>query len=200
MAELPTIEQLEAEVEAKWERDRVEARGREARREQMRLEAIRDEAAARKRGEENFRKEREAEKELAAKAHAELYGGQLAAALDPGQSYDLIYINSQPWLTGWMAFTSTEAATAAKARLQYSVLYVSPENGARGISGVKLGTRVPAGTLIAVDPSVEELDRLVSEVKAQKDEKQKHTDEVRQREREQAEAERNRKHFGAPVT
>ena len=197
---LPSIEELEAEVEAAWERDRHAALQKAARQRLRQLESQRMDREFAKRQAERQKEARERDYALASQAHEKLYGRILAAAIDPARAYSLVFLNSPP-VVGFCIFSDAARVAEVREQLRFgSSLYVDPERAATSVSGVGLGQFVKRGELLAINPTDEQLRDLETAARAEGDARRQAEANRTAAANAEAEAEHLKRRYGAKVS
>jgi hypothetical protein len=197
--ELPTIEELEAKVEAEWQRDFETARRQEAQRRLRKLESLRVDREFAKRQAERQEEARERDHALARKAHLTLYGPELAEKVDPAATYSLIFISSRG-ATGFAIFSDPTRVAEVRHWLRFNgALAEDPERAAIGVGGVGLGAYVKRGELLAVNPTEQELGDLEKAARQEADARRQDEADRQAQANKEAEEEHLRRRYGARV-
>lgn len=185
---VPTLEEVEAEIEAEWEEDRRRALRAQARQRVSQHDTVRRQQQRDRRVAERAEAERAERAKEAAKAWRKVYGRKIAKALDPWTRYAIVDID------GKVFACSPDRAEAVRIASRDS-RGIRRDDIASDVLGAELTKHVRS--LDGVDPSDEELAELTGAREAR--EREAHRRQVEKRERERRE-DRERRDFGVTIS
>lgn len=137
-------------------------------------------------------------------AHKKLYGAKIADKITPLKVYELAIFNRSPTQHAsitecYLAFSSEVAARAAIAKLTHAGMAPSGIRPA-GVQGIELGRRCPAGSLIGVDPTPEELAAIINKEEAVREDRRKRDAAAQAADRRESRRRDERRKFGVEIS